>query len=104
MCDLLIWNGGLLSPTINIERSLGVDKGVVACTEMVSSGLSIGLSSGEMVDGFSRKGCLGAGGSFGFSRIEISGCFSRKRESDNGEGVVRSREDAAQSQWVDRAP
>ena len=68
------------------------------------SGLSIGLSSGEMVDGFSRKGCLGAGGSFGFSRIEILGCFSCKWESDNGEGVVRSRENAAQSQWVDRAP
>ena len=51
-----------------------------------------------------RKGSLGAGDSVGFSLIEISGGFARKRESDKGEGVARSRENAAQSQCVDRAP
>ena len=99
--DRLVWNGGLLSPTSNIERSLGVDKGVVADAGMVSSGLTMGLSPGERRDGFSCKG--------GFSSREvvdagISVGFSCKWESDNGEGVVRSRVNAAQSQRLDSAP
>ena len=102
--DIVLWNGGLLSSTINIERSLGVDGKVVACKGRLSAGGSVGFSSREIADGFSCEGSLGAGGSVGFSLIEISGGFSRKRESDNGDGVVRSREDAAQFQWVDRAP
>ena len=102
--DVVRWNGGLLSSTRNIDRSLGADEGVVACKGMLSAGLSVGFSSGEMVDGFACRGGLGAGGSVGFSHMEISGVFSRKRESDSGEGAVRSKEDAARSQWVDRVP
>ena len=48
-----------------------------------------GFSSREVVDGFACRGGLGAGVSVG------SSC---KWESDNGEGVVRSRVNAAQSQ------
>ena len=78
-----------------------MDKGVVAGAGMVSSGLTIGLSSGERMDGFSCEG--------GFASREVVGAgisvgLSCKWESDNGEGVVRSRVNAAQSQWVDKAP
>ena len=48
-----------------------------------------------VVKGFACMGVLGVGGAVGFS------C---KLESDNGGGVVRSRVNAAQSQWVDREP
>ena len=93
--DPVRWGGGLLSSTINIDRSLGAGDGFVSCKGMVGPGVSIGFSSREVVDGFARRRVLGAGGSVGFS------C---KRESDKAEGVVRSRVNAAQSQWVDRAP
>ena len=102
--DMVLWTGGLLSSTIKIERSIGADERVVTCKGRLSAGLSMGLSSREIVGGFSRKESLGAGGSVGSSLIEISDGFSCKRESDNGGGVVRSSENAAQSQWVDRAP
>ena len=72
-----------------------MDDGFVACKGMASPGVSIGSSSKEVVDGFACREGLGAGGSVG---------FSRKWEIDNGEGVARSRVNAAQSQWVDRAP
>ena len=93
--DTLRWDGGLLSSTINIDRSLGADDGFVACKGMVGPSVSIGFSSRGVVEGFACREVLGAGGAVGFS------C---KRESDNGGGVVRSRVNAAQSQWVDRAP
>ena len=79
--DMVLLDGGLLSSTINAERSLGVDGKVVSC-----------------------KGRFCAGGSVGFSSGEFLGGFSRKRESDKGDGAVRSSEDAAQSQRVDKAP
>ena len=78
---MALLEGGLLSSTINAERSLGVDGKVVSCKGMFCSGESMGFSSGEFADGLSRT-----------------------RESDNGDGAVMSSEDAAQSQCVDRAP
>ena len=102
--DMARLDGGLLSSTINAERSLGVDEKVVACRGRLCAGGTVDFSPIEIWGGFSRKGRFCAGGSVGFSPGESWGGFSCKRESDNGDGDVRSRADAAQSQWVDRAP
>ena len=93
--DTLRWDGGLLSSTINIDKSLGADDGFVAGKGMVDPSVSIGFTPRVLVRDFACRGVLGVGGAVGFS------C---KLEGDNGGGVVRSSVDAAQSQWVDRAP
>ena len=93
--DTLRLDGGLLSSTINCDRSLGADDGFVAGKGMVGPVGSLGFTSKGMVRDFACRGGLGVGGAVGFS------C---KLESDNGGGVVRSSVDAAQSQWVDREP
>ena len=49
-------DGGLLSSTINRERSLGVDKGFVACKGIVSPGVSIGFAPGMQDERFT---CMG---------------------------------------------
>ena len=65
--DMVLLDGGLLSPTINTERSLGVDGKVVSCKGRLCAGGTVGISSGEIWGGFSCKGRFCAGGSFGFS-------------------------------------
>ena len=93
--DTLRWGGGLLSSTINFDKSLGADDGFVAGKGMVGPSVSIGFTSRGVVRDFACRGVLGVGGAVGFS------C---KLESDNGGGVVRSSVNAAQCQWVDREP
>ena len=93
--DTLRRDGGLLSSTINLDKSLGADDGFVAGKGMVDPSVSSGFTSEGVVRDFARRGVLGVGGAVGFS------C---KLESDNGGGVVRSSVDAAQSQWVERKP
>ena len=137
--DIVRCGGGLLSSTINWDRSLGVDDGFVACKGIVGPGVSNGFSSGMLDEGFACIGgfiitldrSLGVDGGFvackgavdpgvssgfssrvledGFACIGVWGGvgsvgFSCMLESDSGEGAVRSSVDAAQSQWVDRAP
>ena len=75
--------GGLLSSTINADRSLGVDGKIVGVSD------TTGASS-------CKGGFFPSGG--------LLCVVSRKRESDNGDGAVRSIEDAAQSQCVGNAP
>ena len=120
-------SGGLLSSTINWERSraavfssgiqddrftcmggftIGLGEGVVAGNGTVGPGVSSGCASRGLEDGFS---CIGVWGGVGFSCMGVwdgvgSGEVSCILESDNGEGAGRSNVDAAQSQWDDRAP
>ena len=79
-----------MSSTKNAERSLGVDGKIVGVSDTTGA--------------FSCKRGFCAVGSVVFSSGGFLYGFSCKRESDNGDGAVRSIEDAAQSQCVDRAP
>ena len=54
--DMAHCDGGLLSSTINWERSLGVDKGFVACKGIVGPGVSNGFASGMQDERFT---CMG---------------------------------------------
>ena len=78
-----------------------MDKGVVADAGMVSSGFTVGVSPGERGEGFSRKGGFSSGD---VADAGIAVGFACNLESDNGEGGTRSRENAAQSQWLESAP
>ena len=101
--DRFTYMGGFI---IDLGRSHGVDNGVVVCDGTVDPGRSSGCASRVLEDGFS---CIGVWGGIGFACIGVwdgvvSVEFSCILESDNGEGAVRSKVDAFQSQWVDREP
>ena len=68
-------DGGLLSLTMNPERSRGVDRGFVACKGMVRPGVAPGFTSGMQAERFT---CIGGfmitlGRSLGVDKGHVAG-------------------------------
>ena len=73
--DMVHCDGGLLSSTINPERSLGVDRGFVACKGIVSPGVSLGFTSGMQDERFTCMGgfIITLGRSLGVDEGHVAG-------------------------------
>ena len=104
-------DGGLKSSTKNRERSLekvrrldftsGMHDDRFTCMGGGATSVGRPLEGGcTCMEGGRGAGftCKGVGG------VLESGDFSCSLDSDSGEGALRSSVDAAQSQWVERAP
>ena len=130
--DMVHCDRGLLSSTVNPERSLGVDRGMDFTSGMqderltcmggciTTLGRSLGVDKGRVAGNGTVDPCVSCVLGGGFSCIEVwesvgfackgaggvvgSMDLSCMLDNDSGEGAIRSSVDAAQSQWVEREP